>query len=195
MPPSEKNTLCLLGSPRRGGNSDRLAERFCSQAQSYGSTAENVALSALSFSGCQNLFECKNGSQTCGLNDDLSNVLEKIKNAHVLVLASPIYFTNVSGVLKSAIDRFFSFFVPDYTTTSEKSRLGHGRTLVLVQTQGEPEDRYTAVLDQYERGFQFLGFDHQYLIRAWGVREPGDVARYPAFLQQADDVAKAIYSS
>lgn len=186
-------TVCLLGSPRRNGNSDTLAMRFVEQAARYDSSIQTVALSSLDYSGCINLLECKRGSTRCGQTDGLSPVLNAVAEAQVLVLATPVYFTNVSGQLKLAIDRLFSFFVPDYPMVAEKSRLTGNRHLVLVQTQGEPEDRYSQLLDDYSMGFNSLGYQHLHLIRAWGVREPGDVALRPEFLQRCDTVVQAIY--
>lgn len=192
-PTSDKQTVCLLGSPRRGGNSDVLAARFCDRAAANGATVDTVALSDLTFHGCRNLFHCKNDLTHCGQLDDLTSVLEQVANAQILVLASPVYFTNVSGVMKQAIDRFFSFFVPDYTTARQKSRLGTGRTLVFVQTQGEPEGRYADLMDSYQASFDGLGFTERHLIRAWGVREPGEVAQHAQFLERCDSVAEKIY--
>ena len=188
-----KRTLCLLGSPRRGGNSDTLAARFCEKAAGHGAPVERVALSELTYGGCRNLFRCKRDLAHCGQVDDLTQVLDGISRAEVLVLASPIYFTNLTGQLKSAIDRFFSFLVPDYPSQAKKSRLAPGRTLVLVQTQGEGEERYGDLLESYSAGFHHLGFERQHLIRAWGVREPGEVAAHPAFLERCDAVADEVY--
>ena len=140
-----------------------------------GVPVETIVLSELSFHGCQNLFRCKRDLDKCGQTDDLTPVLDAVAHAQVLVLATPVYFTSVSGQLKLAIDRFFSFFVPDYPTAQIKSRLSSGRSLVFLQTQGEPEDRYADLMGSFSASFRGLGFDHQHLVRAWSVREPGDV--------------------
>jgi len=142
MSANEMPTVCLLGCPRRDGNSDSLAERFVQQTAQYGAPTETFALSELRFNGCKNLFRCKEDLDRCGQADGLTAVLQAVSRAQVLVLASPVYFTSVSGQLKLAIDRFFSFFVPDYPTAQNKSRLTSGRHPVFLQTQGKPEDRY-----------------------------------------------------
>ena len=116
-------TICLLGSPRRDCNSDTLAHRFSKTTDKYGGTVEIHVLSELSFNGCQNLFRCKKDLDHCGQNDDLTPILEAITKSQVLVLASPVYFTSLTGQLKLALDRFFSFFVPDYPTAEIKTRL------------------------------------------------------------------------
>lgn len=183
-----------MGSPRRGGNSDALAERFLQTATRRGASVETFVLSDLDYRGCVNLFQCKNGLEHCGQQDGLTPVLNAIVRSEVLVLASPVYFTGLSGQLKLAIDRMFSFLRPDYTTAAVKSRLSVNRHLVLVQTQGEPKQRYANLLESHSAGFAGLGFDHQHLIRAWGVREPGEVLAQATFMARCDEVAEQIYA-
>ena len=188
-------TLCLLGSPRRGGHSDQLAARFCRHGAARGAPVEQVALSELSYSGCRNLMRCKQDLRHCGQRDELTPVLDSLAAAEVLVLASPVYFTNLTGQLKLAVDRLFSFLVPDYPRKDRKSRLSPGRTLVLVQTQGEPEARYGDLLAAYGAGFRHLGYERQLLVRAWGVREPGEATSHPAVLARCDAVAAQVYGA
>lgn len=186
-------TTCILGSPRRGGNSDSLAQRFIRKAAEYNASTQTFALSEINYNGCINLFDCKTRLSHCGQSDGLTPVLESVADSQVLVLASPVYFTNLSGQMKLVIDRFFSFFVPNYPTAKIKSRLSPDRHVVLIQTQGEPEHRYAEVLDQYCVSFKGLGFDNMHLIRAWGVREPRDVLENPEFLSRCDSVVEQIY--
>lgn len=192
--PSEMPTVCLLGSPRRGGNSDLLAQKFMEQASNFGAPTETYALADLNYNGCRNLFRCKTDLDHCGQVDDLTAVLDSITRAQVLVLASPVYFTSVTGQMKQAIDRFFSFFVPDYPTAAVKSRLSTGRHLVFVQTQGEPEDRYADLLDSFAVSFKALGFDHQHLVRAHGVRNPGDIPPTAPVMSKCDALTSLIYT-
>ena len=106
----DMNTVCLLGSPRRGGNSDTLAESFVAQAGALGAPVETFALSEMNYGGCRNLFRCKTDLDHCAQKDDLTPVLAAVARAQVLVLASPVYFTSVSAQMKMVIDRFFSLF-------------------------------------------------------------------------------------
>ena len=193
MSKNKIKTVCLLGSPRRDCNSDTLAHRFMETANKFGGPAETYVLSELSFNGCQNLFRCKKDLDYCGQDDDLTPILEAIAKSQVLVLASPVYFTSVTGQLKLALDRFFSYFVPDYPTAEIKTRLTPGRHLVLLQTQGEPEEKYADLLESMSISLKGLGFDNQHLVRAWGVRDQGDIASDSVFLEECDLVAKRIY--
>ena len=195
MSRKKMSTVCLLGSPRRDCNSDTLAFRFIETANKYGGDVETHVLSELSYSGCQNLFRCKKDLDHCGQLDDLTPILDAIAKSEVLVMASPVYFTSITGQLKLALDRFFSFFVPDYPTAETKSRLSSGRHFVLLQTQGEPEVKYADLLASMSVSLKGLGFDNQHLVRAWGVRNQGDIASDSIFLEECDLVAERIYGN
>ena len=112
-----------------------------------------------------------------------------------MVLSTPIYFTDISGQLKSCLDRWFSFFVPDYPTADIKSRLPPGKTLVFIQTQGEDGSRYSDILDKYNHSFKWLGFTQSYLIRASGVREVGDIQQHDQIFEEIKRVVETIFQS
>lgn len=187
--------VCLLGSPRVGGNSDALADAFCDAALAQGAKCRQFALRDLRFQGCVNLRQCKSGAETCGLDDDLLPVLDAVAGADVVVIASPIYFCNMTGLAKQALDRFFSFFVPDYVTADIPSRLGRDKAFVLIQVQGEGPERYGDLLGQYGPALDKLGFERRDLIRACGVREVGDVLQQADVMQQAEALARQLTGS
>lgn len=187
-----KSIVCLMGSPRLNGNSSVLVDAFCSSAEKSGAKIKKYQLSELTYKGCQNLFVCKTGSDRCGQSDDLTQVLEAIRACDVVLLSSPVYFTDITGQLKLCLDRWFSFFVPDYANATKKSRLESGKAIVLIQTQGEGKDKYTSILDKYNHSFQWLGFTDSYLIHAAGVREIGDIEKYPQLINQASALGKKL---
>ncbi|MEM7292920.1 MAG: flavodoxin family protein [Pseudomonadota bacterium] len=183
---------CILGSPRAGGNSDTIATAFCNSAGECGANLEIFALRDLQFSGCRNLFHCKNGGDACGLQDDLQTVLATIRESDIVVLATPVYFTDISSQLKACIDRWFSFFVPSYPTAENKSRLAPGKEIVWIQTQGEPAAQYADLNEKYDHSFSMLGFHPSHLLRASSTREIGEVPS--EVLQQASELAREMLS-
>ena len=187
--------LCLLGSPRDKANSSALARHFADTAKAEGAEVEVVPLASLAFSGCQNLMRCKTGASRCGQEDAFTPVLQGIHEADILLLASPIYFTDVSGLLKQAIDRFFSFFRDDYVTNPEKSRLPPGKSLVMALVQGEPETRCADVFERYGRPFGMLGFEDRHLLRACGLREANAISGRPELLDEAAQLAHRLVTA
>lgn len=179
--------VVLRGSPRASGNSDQLADRFCETAIEAHAELHDYALRDLEFSPF--------GEVADDHQDQLSPALNDIVGADIIVLTTPIYFCNMSGLLKGALDRFFGFLKSDYLTNPEPSKLPRGKHLVLLQTQGEGEERYDALLEQYGPGLDKLGLNERHLVRACGVREPGDIQAHPTALQDVEALAKRLTAS
>jgi multimeric flavodoxin WrbA len=180
--------VAVLGSPRPQGNSSTLARRLLDTARELGAETTEYLLNRLDFQGCQSCMTCKTTSEVCILEDDLTPVLADIKAADVLVLASPVYFGDLSGQLKCFFDRTFSFANPDFS-----SRVPAGKQAVVVLVQANPNEAdFADIFPRYERWLKMFGFDPVYLLRATGVRDPGDVQQQPAVMQQAADLARRL---
>ena len=161
--------VVLLGSPRQGGNSSMIAERFLKTAVSLGAETEAFELNRLTFRGCQGCYACKKTLERCILDDDLTPVLDAVKDADLVVMASPVYFGDVTSQLKGFIDRSFSYFRPDYVTNPKPSRLS-AKKLLFVLTQGHPDETIFAdIFPRYRRPLARLGFEESRQIRICGI--------------------------
>ncbi len=183
--------VCLLGSPRSKGNSVAVAERFLGEAESLGADIRTYTLNRLKFRGCQACMACKGKFDHCALDDDLSPVLEEIHAADILVLATPVYFADVSSQMKMFLDRTYSFYVTDFLTNPKPSRLPPGKRLIFIQTQAQAEESmFNDIYPKYEFFFQVLGFKDNRLIRALGVNQPDDAAKREDVLELAAKTAR-----
>ena len=106
--------VSLLGSPRPQGNSTAITRRFQDTAANLGAEVRTFELNRLAYRGCQGCCACKQSLDHCILNDDLTEVLNTVAEADVVVLASPVYYGDVSAQLKGFIDRTYSYLKPDY---------------------------------------------------------------------------------
>jgi multimeric flavodoxin WrbA len=173
--------VAVLGSPQPRGNSAGLARAFLATAREQGAQVQEYPLNQLDFQGCQGCRVCKTKADACTLEDDLTPALQAVKEADILVLASPVYFGDLSGQLKCFFDRTFSYFNPDFS-----SRLPAGKQAVVVLVQGNPDpEKFADVFPRYEQWLKLYGFASVHLLRAVGVRDPGDIATQPALLSQA----------
>lgn len=97
------------GSPRKNKNTALVLESAMKGAQEAGAECELVHLYDIDFKGCKSCFACKlknskcNG--ICAIKDDLRPILERARQADVLVLGSPVYFSYPTGVLRAFIER------------------------------------------------------------------------------------------
>ena len=106
--------VAVLGSPRPQGNSAGLARKFLGAARELGAEVQEYQLNKLNFQGCQGCRTCKTKSEACILEDDLAEVLAAIKEADLLVLASPVYFGEITGQMKLFFDRTYSYLQPGF---------------------------------------------------------------------------------
>ncbi len=110
-----KKVLIISASPRTGGNSDLLCDQFKKGAEEAGNTVEKVQLQKQKIGGCLACYGCR-GTGVCVQKDDMEELLDKMVEADVLVLATPVYFYSMDGQLKTMIDRT----LPRYTQIKDK---------------------------------------------------------------------------
>jgi multimeric flavodoxin WrbA len=184
--------VSLLGSPRSKGNSTAIANRFTETAVKQGAEIRSFELKRLSYRGCQGCYVCKNSLDHCVLQDDLTEVLDAVQEADLVLLASAVYYGDITSQLKGFIDRSFSYLKPDYLTNPQPSRLSP-KKLVFVLTQGTPDETLFAdIFPRYEGFLKWMGFSDSSLIRACGIG-PGSVDAVPGeFLLQAEEAARTL---
>ncbi len=180
--------IAVLGSPRPKGNSALLAEAFLTAARERGADTEVYLLNQMNIKGCQGCGKCKTESEMCVVEDDLQPVYESIRGADILVLASPVYFGDLSAQLKCFWDRTYAWFNPDFT-----SRLAPGKKSVMLLAQGNPsEEMFSDIQPRYERWLKMFGFVENHVVRAVGVREAGKVKETAEPLEQAKKLAQKL---
>lgn len=100
-----KKVLILSGSPRKGGNSDILCDRFAAGATEAGHEVEKVRVAEKDIHPCIACYHCRDNGGQCVFRDDMAVLLQKMIDADVIVLASPVYFYSIDAQLKAVIDR------------------------------------------------------------------------------------------
>ncbi len=101
--------IAINGSPRKKWNTATLLEKAIEGAVSQGAETRLIHLYDLNFRGCISCFACKKrGGEnygTCAVQDDLTSIYAEIKEASALILGSPIYFGDVTGIMRSFLER------------------------------------------------------------------------------------------
>lgn len=101
--------VVLSGSPRKGANTDTMVEAFAETAREGGHTVEVVRVASKKIAGCLGCQYCFAHEGTCVQKDDMADVIESLKDAEMVVFASPIYWFDITAQEKSAIDRLYAF--------------------------------------------------------------------------------------
>ncbi|GFZ31933.1 flavodoxin [Clostridium zeae] len=114
--------IALNGSPRKTKNTATILKEALEGAKTQGAEIELINLYDLNYKGCVSCFACKRiGGQSygkCAVKDDLQAVLRKIEEADALILGSPIYFGEITGEMRSFLERFlFQYLTYDENHT------------------------------------------------------------------------------
>ncbi|MBQ7624253.1 MAG: flavodoxin family protein [Clostridia bacterium] len=100
-----KKVLILSGSPRKDGNSDMLCDEFMRGAKDAGNEVEKIRVAEKKIGYCAACYFCQKSGGECAKKDDMAEILQKMIDADVLVLSSPVYFYSIDAQLKTLIDR------------------------------------------------------------------------------------------
>jgi len=109
MEEKKLKAMFFNGSPRKNKNTADMLQSAMRGAESSGAETELVHLYDIDFKGCKSCFACKlknskcNG--VCALKDDLRPVLERARQADILVLGSPVYYSYPTGVIRAFMER------------------------------------------------------------------------------------------
>lgn len=97
----------LVGSPRKGGNTDALADALLEGVRAGGGEAVKYSLRGKKIGPCVNCDYCQT-HERCAIDDDMPEVYELMLSTDILVFASPVYFYTMSAQLKALLDRFYN---------------------------------------------------------------------------------------
>ena len=177
-----KKVLVISTSPRKGGNSDVLADEFVRGAQEGGNSVEKVTLYDKVIGFCKGCLVCQS-TRRCVIRDDADAIAQKMLTADVIVFTTPIYYYGMCGQMKTMLDRANPLFPSDYQF----------RDIYLLAAAAE-EDEHT--VDGAVTGLQgwIDCFEKAHLagtVFAGGVTSVGEIQNHPA-LEKAYELGKHV---
>lgn len=177
-----KRVIVISTSLRRGSNSDMLADKFVEGTKAAGNEVEKISLVGKEIQFCKGCFACQKLGR-CVIKDDVNDIMAKVLEADVVCWVTPIYYYEMSGQMKTLIDRLNALYPLDYKF----------RDVYLLTTAAEDEEEtpkraeagLTGWIDCFPKsrlvGTLFCG----------GVNEPREIEGN-AKLQAAFDMGKRI---
>ena len=180
-----KKIVTLNGSPRRNGNTSALVKAFTQGAESAGNTVTEFFLDSMEIHGCRGCFGGHSSQECpCVQKDDMSQIYPAVKESDVVVLATPLYYWNMSGQIRTAIDRLFALEEGDGNLLR-----GHERaSALLMAAEGNGFDD---VLLYYNHLVEHLRWKNLGHVLAGGNGDIGDIEGKPE-IQKACDLGKSI---
>lgn len=174
-----KKVLIITGSPRQKGNTNALATAFASGAVAAGNEVEVFDAATANLHGCSGDKSCEQRGY-CGQKDDGVQMNELMRQADVLVLVSPIYWSGFTSQIKRAIDRFYQFSFPKGRETL------HIKELYLIAASANPDSAmFNDVVHAYEQLCELLHFDKGGTLLCPGLAGEDDLEDHKEFLENA----------
>lgn len=165
--------LCVGGSPRKGGNSDVIAETLSARLEQNKVPVEMIRLREHDISPCIGCEGCRKDHVCRGVSDDMQSLYPQITAARGMVLISPTHHYNITAWMKAFIDRMYCFyrFGNDVPRTWSSCLAGQARIAAVI-----------AVCEQKDR--QDMGFTLEAMklpLEAFGYKILADVAIFKIF--------------
>ena len=178
-----KHIAVIVGSPRKNGNTELLADAFIQGARSAGNTVETISVIGKQIGGCLGCNACYRDAQhRCVLHDDMEDCYQRLSEADVIVIATPIYFYGVSSQLKSLIDRLHN----PIRNTFKVKKLG-----LLAVCADDREAVFDSVSVMYRSVLSYFSLADGGIVTVRGVSEKGDIKSHPK-LQAAQEMGRTI---
>ena len=177
-----KKVLILSGSPRKAGNSDILCDRFMQGAIEAGHEVEKIRVSEMKIGFCSGCYYCVKSGGVCAKKDDMAELLQKMIDADVIVLASPVYFYSIDAQLKALIDRT----VARWTEVKDKE-------FYYIMTSADDSTEAQERTLECFRGYADCveGAKEMGVIYGVGVYMPGEILNTPAY-NEAYEMGKQV---
>ena len=186
------NILAICGAANKNRNTATMLKYAFDGAMSvYGAAGELIYLYDLSFKGCVGCHSCKLLDESkfarCAVRDDLTPVLEKAIGADVLLIGSPIYFSDVSGETRSFLERYL---FPSMTYNKDRSPTYPKRTKVgWVFTMNAPGENYKEYFARLVGTTNRLIGDSEYVL-AYQTKQFEDYSKYAATMFDVEMINK-----
>ena len=174
--------VILVGSVRKNGNTAMLAQRFAKGA-TLNNDVEIISVADHKINPCIGCNSCYTSEgNRCVQKDGMDAIYDKLSQADVLVIASPVYFYGISAQLKCIVDRL-------HTPMRYTFRIR--RLALLLVAANREEGLFEPIISQYKSTMGFFGLKDAGIVTVDGVKDPGDISGRPE-LEDAYELGRSI---
>jgi multimeric flavodoxin WrbA len=186
-----KKILIVMGSPRKKGNSATLANEVAAGAKAAGGQVEKIYLHGKNIQPCSACDACRGETATaCVIDDDMQALYPKVQQADALVIASPIYWFNVSAQTKAFMDRWYALGGSQEYHAFSGKRIG----IVLTYADADPfVSGAVNALRAFQDAFDYVGAKIMGMVYG-SASEAGEIRKNRELMKEAYDLGKQLGS-
>jgi multimeric flavodoxin WrbA len=178
--PTHNKVLGIVGSPRRGGNTETLVDKVLAGAQEAGALTDKILLNELAIAPCRACDACRKTGK-CVQQDDMQALLEQMERCQVWVLGTPVYYWGPTAQFKAFVDRWYR---TEHQVTPKIVEFKDKRGILVIPLGGTAHDaRHT--VGMIEDALTYKRIELFATIVASGVEERGAVRDHADVLAQA----------
>ncbi len=155
-----KNIIIIMGSHRPNQNTAWLGQQLKKAYELEQVTVEWVDINQQAITHCKDCNYCRTHYGQCVIQDDMTDLYDKLKKADELIILTPVYFCGLSSKLKVLIDRLQMCFMCDFAhhkSFRDKAK-GHGYCISIGGAKNYP-DQFTGIEASIRFAFRYLGYD------------------------------------
>ena len=187
--------IAFHGSPRKGGNTELLLKEAIRGIEESGINVHIFNLNLMNISPCQNCGGCDD-TGICTIEDDMVQIYDAIRTADRIILASPIFFFNLSAQAKIMIDRCQAFWCEKYLLKKPIPGGKYGRKGLLLLVAGQKKDTGIQCAEATAKVFfRTISVPEYKTLSFMGVDAKGAILQHPTALKEAYEAGKALVQS
>jgi len=178
-----KRIVLINGSLRANGNTDAIINSLLAGAESKDSIIKRFVLRDKNINDCKGCYYCYNNN-SCSIEDDMQEIHHEIQKSDLIILASPMYWWGVTGLMKTFIDRLYLY----YPKRNEHFVAGKKLLLIIPMNVNEKQHGHEAYISEIEP----IQMTSKYIFKRLGI-EIIDIVFYPSLSAKGDAIKNREY--
>ena len=183
--------LVLMGSPRRGGNTEILVDEALGAAKKQGARTAKIAVSDFDIRPCLELYHCAIDG-TCSIRDDMTPLYDELVAADRIILASPIFFYALTSQIKAVIDRCQALWVRRHVLKSWQPDVEARRGAIIAVGATRGPKLFDGALLTAKYFFDAVGMTLGERLLVRGVDAKGQILDQPQRIDEARSLGRRL---
>lgn len=181
-----KKVLVLTASPRKNGNTDKMANAFIKGAEQAGHCVTKFETAFKNIGGCRACNTCWSTGTACSVKDDFNELEPLLESCEVVLISTPLYWLSFPAQIKGAIDRLYA-----YGGTGGPRKLAIKECYLFVCGGDTGEEEYEPIQTMYRLSADFLGWKDRGILRTGGMDDEGAIEK-SGILEKAEELGRSI---
>ena len=181
-----KKILVLTASPKKNGNTNKMADAFIRGAEQAGHSVFKFETAFKKIGGCNACNTCWSTGTACSVKDDFNELESLLESCDVLLISSPLYWFAFPAQIKGAIDKLYA-----YGGSGGPRPLTIKESYLFICGGDADKEEYKPVIMMYQMMSEYLGWKDRGILQNGGVNGEGEIEQ-SGVLEQAEEMGRGV---